>query len=461
MIKIDPSSFRDPSGYVFYKDNQVFRNVHHVYRKNYDSLISTGLYQELVEHKLLIRSDECSETVELGLNSYKVLKVDRVPFISYPYEWCFSQLKDAALLLIQIQKISLKHEMILKDASAFNVQFIAAKPIWIDTLSFEIYQPDQPWVAYRQFCQHFLSPLALMAYQDTRCSIFSRFFIDGIPLGMASKLLPLRSYFNFGLLLHLHLHSRAGTKKSQIDFKVQSNKRRLSKTGLLGILDQLESTIKGFVLPGENTVWKDYYDNTNYSEQGVISKKNIVADFLSKIPAGMAWDLGSNTGMFSKITADAGFNCVAMDGDRGAVEKCYSDNKKHFNENILPIWMDISNPSPSLGWGHTERLALAQRGPADVVLALALIHHLVLAQNTPFDKVGQFLSLISRYIIIEFVPKDDMQSQRLLATRQDIFIDYNVQRFELVFKKYFTIIDKKSVTDSKRVIYLMKRVNNS
>src|SRR5574338_267074 len=189
------SSFRDPSGYV-YKDasGNVMRYVSKEYADDYNFLMQSGLYNELVDAGLLIPHKEVTPKA-IDANRHKLLQPEQIPFMSYPYEWSFSQLKDAALATIKTQQAALKHGMVLKDASAYNIQFYKGKPVLIDTLSFERYKTDEPWIAYRQFCQHFLAPLALAAYVDIRLLKLLRDYIDGVPLDLASELLPARTKF--------------------------------------------------------------------------------------------------------------------------------------------------------------------------------------------------------------------------------------------------------------------------
>lgn len=203
------SSFRDPSGFLFFENGTLFRSVNRLYQQNYDHLIQSRLYDKLVENDLLIPHREVQHPAEKRDDEYKIIQPEIVPFISYPYEWCFSQLKDAALALIKIQKQALDCNMVLKDASAYNIQFCKGKPLLIDTLSFEIYKENQPWVAYRQFCQHFLAPLSLMASRDIRLGQLIRIYIDGIPLDLVSGLLPISTWFKPALLTHIHLHAKA------------------------------------------------------------------------------------------------------------------------------------------------------------------------------------------------------------------------------------------------------------
>ena len=203
------SSFRDPSGFVFWSKENIFRQVNQPYRQDYDFLMSSGLYDTLVEKELLISHQEVDQFPRDQLSFYKIIKPERIAFISYPYEWCFSQLKDASLLTLHIQKTALEFGMSLKDCSAYNVQFRYGKPVFIDTLSFERYKEGDPWKAYRQFCQHFLAPLALMSHIDLRLNQLSRVFVDGIPLDLTSNLLPFKTRFSLALFVHIHLHAKS------------------------------------------------------------------------------------------------------------------------------------------------------------------------------------------------------------------------------------------------------------
>ena len=268
-----PSSFRDPSGFLFYLDGSIFRQVNTIYKENYDHLMNSGIYEILVADKLLIPHEEVDiEGVNPDL-AYKIIKPELIPFISYPYEWSFSQLKDAALATLSIQKRSVDFGMSLKDCSAYNIQFRNGKPVFIDTLSFEKYHEGQPWVAYRQFCQHFLAPLALMSCRDVRLNQLLRVYIDGIPLDFTSSLLPFRTRFIFSLLSHIHLHARS--QKHYADKAVDVSGKRVSRMSFLGLINNLESAVKKLRWQPGGTEWADYYDDTNYSSDALGHKKQI------------------------------------------------------------------------------------------------------------------------------------------------------------------------------------------
>lgn len=448
-------SFRDPSGFLFYQEGVVYRQINISYKENYDYLMQSGLYESLTNQALLIPHEEVHSELAQHDNVYKIIKPELIPFISYPYEWSFSQLKDAALLTLQIQKKSLEFGMSLKDCSAYNVQFRYGRPILIDTLSFEKYSEGTPWIAYEQFCKHFLAPLALMSYCDVRLGQLLRIYIDGIPLDFASSLLPLQTRLAFSLLIHIHLHSKS--QKLFADKQVNTNGRKMNRLSFLGLVDSLESAVKKLKWRHIDTEWSNYYEDTNYSPEAFEHKKQIVAAFVQKINPGLVWDFGANTGFFSRVASDKGIRTIAFDIDPAAVEKNYLACVENGETNILPLVLDVSNPSPGVGWENQERMSLLERGPADAVLALALVHHLAISKNLPLIRIAEYFAGICKSLIIEFVPKTDSQIQRLLSNREDIFTNYSKSAFEAEFSKYFRFSDSVNIKDTQRTLYLMQR----
>ena len=449
------SSFRDPSGFLFSHDGVLYRQVNMVYKEDYDCLIHSGLYDALVKDELLVSHENVTIDSPQSDSVYKVIKPNRVEFIAYPYEWCFSQLKAAALATLNVQKKALDFDMSLKDCSAYNIQFFENHPLLIDTLSFEKYIVNRPWVAYRQFCQHFLAPLALMSHRDIRLGQLLRTNIDGIPLDLASKLLPLRTRFRLSLLSHIHLHAKSQGYFASRPTKM--NDRTLSRRALIALVDNLASTVEKLDWSSKGTEWVDYYEETNYSSEAIAHKWQIIDNFVNIVQPRNVWDLGANIGTFSRIASDKGIATIAFDVDPGAVEKNYLDCVKNREKNILPLLVDLTNISPSIGWHNQERLSLIERGPTDMVFALALIHHLAISNNLPFGKIAKFLSNISKSLAIEFIPKDDSQVMKLLVTRKDIFQEYTQENFERSFRKYFTIREVVQIKDSKRIMYLMEK----
>ena len=450
------ASFRDPSGFLFSENGILYRQINRAYSKDYARLMDSGLYDKLVKANLLIPHVETDQLPAKSDTAFKVIQPERAPFISYPYEWSFSQLKDAALATLFIQKRALKLDMSLKDASAYNIQFVRGKATLIDTLSFEIYKEGRPWVAYKQFCQHFLAPLALMAYRDVRLSQLLRVYIDGVPLDLASGLLPAKTKFNFGLLTHIHVHAGAQRRYSDKVVKLQTSALRVSKQALTGLIESLENTIKKLTWKPAGTEWGDYYENTNYTYSAFEHKKQLVNEWaLEKKPA-LVWDLGGNTGVFSREAASSGAFTVSFDIDPAAVEQNYRTVKSKKEQDILPLVLDLTNPSPSIGWDNNERDSFGARGPVDMALALAVIHHLAISNNVPLPQLAEFFASHCKWLVIEFVPKSDSQVQKLLASREDIFPNYTREGFEAAFSSRFILRKTEAVRDSERTLYLME-----
>ncbi|MBI5825295.1 MAG: class I SAM-dependent methyltransferase [Chloroflexi bacterium] len=448
------ASFRDPSGFLFTDNGILYRQINRAYAEDYARLMDSGLYEKLVKAGALIPHVETEQVAAESEAAFKVIQPQRVPFISYPYEWSFSQMKDAALTTLSIHKRALKLGMSLKDASAYNIQFVRGKAMLIDTLSFETYKEGEPWTAYKQFCQHFLAPLALMSYRDVRLSQLLRVYIDGVPLDLASALLPFKTKFNFGLLTHIHIH--AGSQKRYADKTVEPRKGMMSQQAMIGLIESLESTIKKLTWKPAGTEWGAYYEATNYSDSAFEHKKQLVREWTAEKTPNLVWDLGGNTGVFSREAAASGAFTVSFDIDPAAVEQNYQVVKKNREQNLLPLVLDLTNPSPSIGWDHAERDSFSQRGPADMALALAVIHHLAISNNVPLAQLAQFFAARTKWLVIEFVPKSDSQVRRLLASRRDIFPNYTREGFEAAFSERFTIHNAEPVRDSERTLYLME-----
>jgi hypothetical protein len=450
------ASFRDPSGFLFTRSGILYRQINRAYSKDYARLVDSGLYEKLVKAGLLIPHVEVDQPPAESDLAFKVIQPERAPFISYPYEWSFSQLKDAALATLSIQKRAVKLDMSLKDASAYNIQFVRGKPTLIDTLSFEIYKEGEPWVAYRQFCQHFLAPLALMAYRDVRLSQLLRIYIDGVPLDLASELLPGKTKFNFGLLTHIHIHAGAQKRYAGRDMAVAPRKGAVSRQALIGLIESLEATVRKLTWKPAGTEWGDYYDNTNYTDSAFEHKKQLVKEWAAEKKPAIVWDLGGNTGVFSRQAASSAGFTVSFDIDPAAVEQNYRTVKAQKEQNILPLVLDLTNPSPAIGWDNTERDSFGTRGPVDLILALAVIHHLTISNNVTLPQLADFFAGHCKWLVIEFVPKSDSQARKLLASREDIFPSYTREGFETAFSARFKIHKSEAVRDSERALYLME-----
>jgi hypothetical protein len=456
-VTVLAASFRDPSGFVFRQDGCLYRQINHSYKTHYDLLRSSGLYQHLVEAGLLVRHEEVDPSHAQTDDAYCVIQPEEIPFISYPYEWCFSQLRDAALATLDIQKRALRFGMTLKDASAYNIQFLRGKPVLIDSLSFEKSEDGRPWIAYKQFCQHFLNPLVLMSYQDVRLSQLARAHIDGIPLDLTARLLPRRSFLKLGLLLHIHLHARGQRAFKNKGTRPQPQ-RQITRQAVVNLIDNLSETIRGLTWQpvGEDWNWTDYYSGDSYTEAGFEHKKQLVRQYLGQTQPKTACDLGANTGVFSRIASECGAFTISCDVDPGAVEKNYRRVAEACEENLHPLLIDLTSPSPALGWANQERDSFAARARVDMVMALALIHHLAISNNVPLEQIARLFAQLGQWLIVEFVPKSDPKVQQLLVSREDIFTRYTQAGFEAAFAQDFAVVDSQPIRDSERRLYLMK-----
>ncbi|MDO8519086.1 MAG: SAM-dependent methyltransferase [Deltaproteobacteria bacterium] len=443
------SSFRDPHGFLATHEGKLYRVVTRLGKPDYDLFAASPLKANLESTGRLVRHEIIDRAPFEG-DFYKILTPEPIPFISYPYEWSFSQLKDAALLTLTIQKEALGHNLSLKDASAFNVQFVGSRPIFIDLLSFEK-REDTPWVAYRQFCQHFLGPLLLMSHHSPDFNRHLKNYLDGFPLSFVAPLLPLKAKVRPGVFMHILLHAASQKKHERGGGAVNGIKPgSFGLTRLLALVDHLLRVVEGIRLPKGKSEWSEYVPG--YSKDGMELKKKFVSEVLDATKTSSVWDLGGNTGDFSKLVADRGIYTVSLDLDPLCVEKNYLSVRGN-GKPILPLLMDLANPTPAIGWGHEERMSLLERGRPGLILALALIHHLRITANIPIARIAEFFSKCADRAIVEFVPKEDPMATILLSGRKDIFHDYTKGEFEKTFGLYFPHVIVAAIPGSKRILY--------
>lgn len=451
----DSASFRDPSGYVYSEDGEIFRRINPVYLPVYRKMIGSGLYKALVKRGMLLPHQE--KPGEIPESEGLVIRPQSIPLISYPYEWSFGMLKDAALLTLQIHLAALDFGMILKDASAYNVQFIGCRPIFIDTLSFESYEDGAHWNAYGQFCRHFLAPLMLMRHTDIRLNQLLRVYPDGIPLDLADKLLHGRG--GFASLVHIRWHAKA-IRKHESDHKKAASGNQLSPLPLkhhIRLIRHLQAAIEKLDYQSAGSDWGAYHSHTSYSVAAASGKINAVKQLLQMAGGRRIWDFGANDGYYTRLALNPGTElAAAFDSDPDAVENNYRHGKK-YGENILPLILDLNNPSGGIGFAAKERKSLPERGTPDCIMMLAVIHHLAISGNVPLDKIASWLAGLSPCVIIEFVPKEDPRVKCLLKCRSDIFPDYTRTGFEQAFTEFYQLEKRVELPDCFRTIYLFRR----
>ena len=448
MIK-EASSFRDPDSSLFYDSSYYYRRISLNYEKHYNHFIDSGLKGKLLQEGFILPFDEIIDDFSEDGVSSRVLRTDILPFVSYPYEWSFNQFKEAALLTLKINQLALEYGMILKDASMFNVQFVGCNPVFIDLASFEVYVQDTPWNAYYQFCKHFYGPLFLAAKKNIILPKLLQYFIDGIPLKEVVSLCSWYDFLNSGAFLHLYLHAKGEGKIVK-----GSSKKKLAKKQLSNIFTHLESAITNLTLKKKQTVWDNYNQNNNYEIDSQLHKVHIIKGFLEQFNGQKALDIGANDGLYSRLLADKGMYTLVVDIDELAVDRAY----KMQNDLIHPLQMNLVNPTPAIGWNNTERKSFWERCKVDVIQALAIVHHLVITDDISFEEIAEKLAQNTKYLIIEFVDPEDSQAQILLQNKFHKRFVYNNDNFELDFKKFFIILEKINVSNTKRDIYFMKKI---
>ncbi len=447
MIK-EPSSFRDPDSLLEFDAIFYYRKISTNYLPHYLYFKKSGLKDRLIKEGYILPFEEIvDEKPSFGFAN-EVLRTEKIPFVSYPYEWSFSQLKTAALLTLKINLIALECGMILKDSSAYNIQFIGSKAIFIDTSSFEIYKSNSKWVGYQQFCKHFLAPLLLSSYIDVRLIKLLLTNLDGIDLSFTRKLLPIRSFFNSGIFLHIVVNS-IGIKSNN------SNKTiKLKVSALRSIFEHLTSTIKNLKIGNKDSEWVNYYNRTNYSDTGLLQKSIIIETFIKGLNIKTALDIGANDGKFSALLANKSIYTVSTDIDELAVEQNFINAIKDDNANLLSLHLNFANPTPAIGWDNTERKSFFGRANFDIVLALAVIHHFVITYDLTFEMIAERFSKLGKYLIIEFPLPEDEKVEIISRTKQVQFSRYNIENFKCAFEKYFNELDSKFVDTNNRIIFL-------
>lgn len=392
-----------------------------------------------------------------------VLLHERIPFVSYPYEWTFGMLQDAALLQLELMREALEEGLILKDATPYNVQFRGARPQFIDIGSFERLREGEPWSGYRQFCMQFLFPLMLTAYKGIRHQPFLRGRMDGITAEECRALLSFRDRFRRGTTTNVFLHARLDRREPETGQDVKAELRRAGfKTELIKAnVRKLEKVVRALDWKVRGSTWSDYGATTSYTEEGAEEKARFVREVVETRSWGQVWDLGCNTGRFSRIAAERAEGVVAVDLDEVVVEGLYRTLRKEGNTKILPLTMSLSDPSPALGWRGAERPRFEDRGRPDLTLALALVHHVAITDNVPLRDFVAWLAKPAGSLIIEFVDRDDPMAASLLSRKAPgSNPDYNRDEFERCLREHFTIERQAEVPPATRTLYYARPRND-
>jgi hypothetical protein len=448
------ASYKDNDGFVFKHHQKYYRCVKESYFAHYRQLMESGLYNSLTKKKWLISHEEITNDAELNAEAAKVLLPQQIAVISYPYEWSFSMWQDAALLTLNIAKEAIDCNMLLKDATPFNIQFFNGRPVFIDTLSFEQYDASKPWVAYRQFCESFLAPLLLQKYCHIELGKIFAVYPDGIPLQVLTALLPGKAKWNLNNYLHVYLQASVKPGKNKNDVTAA---KKFTQQKMLLLLNNLADYIKGLKVKKAASTWDNYYAETILGDNYLQAKTTLVQNFMNDIAFSNVVDLGANDGHFSLLLKNTDKQIISVDGDINCINELYNKIRSEKIANILPLYNSLNNPSPAIGWNNNERTAFYDRIKGDLILALALIHHLAIGSNVPLSLIADWLVPMGKYLIIEFVPKEDEKVKLLLQNREDIFTDYTLNNFEIVFSNFYNILKKQTVGNTQRTLFLLQR----
>jgi len=457
-FEIDGGSFRDPSGRVYSNGEEIIRVVSPNAAEEYAYARDCGFILSLIEKEQLVNTQEIDlQNLEVVVpKNGIVLRHEKIPFISYPYEWSFSLLKAAALLTLDLHIEALKFGITMSDATAYNVQFCGIKPIFIDVLSFRRYREGEVWIGHKQFCEQFLNPLLLRSIFGVPHNAWFRGNLEGIETSHLSRLIPCWKNFSFNIFSNVTLQEKIQAKATleKEKFVSAANRVKLPKNRFESMLMGMRRWVSR--LKAKDTglsLWQNYENQTSYENTEHEAKRKFISEFCSKIKPSTLWDIGCNAGEYSEVALSGGAGrVIGFDVDHNAIELAYNRAKEK-GLNFLPLYQDFANPSPQQGWANVERKSLEVRGGADGLIALAFIHHLAIGRNIPLEILLNWIVSLSPYGVIEFVQKSDPKVKELLSFREDIFSDYNQKNFENHLSLRARIIQSEIVSSSGRILY--------
>jgi hypothetical protein len=454
-MRTEPASYRDPSNQVFYADGQVLRGMRDDAVETWRALAGTDFFARLVSEGKLCRT----EAVEPVDGWPLVLRHERIPFVSYPYEWPFSMLRDAALMHLEMLRAALAEGLTTKDGSAYNVQWRGTAPVFIDIGSFTRQRPGEAWAGYRQFCQTMLYPLMLQAHLGLEFQPWLRGQVDGVTPAQMRRLLGGRKRFAAGVFKHVHLHGAMQSRSAGHSTRQVRDELRaagFSTELMLATIRAIEKLVRGLEWRPPASHWAEYRDTCTYTAAESERKAAFVASALTEAgDLGTVLDLGANDGVYSRIAARHARYVVAVEADSAVTDSLYRALRDGGERRILPLVVDLADPSPGLGWRGRERAPFLQRAAsADAVLALALVHHLAIGRNVPLAELVEWLAGLGRHVVVEFVDPTDPMAQRLLANKEvGLFPDYRREEFERLLGERFEILRKEELASGTRTLY--------
>jgi SAM-dependent methyltransferase len=456
--EVEAASFRDPDSRVFYADGAVYRALTERGAEQWERVAATEAYARLLHEGKVVGTERVDESVPNGVleGAAAVLRHDRIPFVSYPYEWTFGMLKDAALLQLEVLREGLRDDVVPKDATPYNIQWRGTRPQFVDVGSFEVLEPGEPWIGYRQFCMLFLYPLLLQAYKGIAFQPWLRGGIDGIPPEQCRSVMSFRDFFRGGVFTHVYLHSRLERRHAGTDRDVRAEMRRagFKKELIAANVRRLEKLIRRLEPSTSTSAWTAYGATDSYTEGDAAGKEDFVRAAVAARRRRLVWDLGANDGRFARIAATNADYVLAVDADAAVADALYASLKAESAETILPLTMNLVDPSPALGWRGRERAPLADRGKPDLTLCLALVHHVAISGNVPPRSFLEWLRSLGTALVIEFPTPDDPQVERLVAAKRErTHPDYNRPTFERTLAELFDVEAALELAGGRRVLY--------
>ncbi len=463
--EVNPGSFRDRDGRVYHFQQRIFRGLSEAALENFRQLQEKPFYLKLVEsgkvigtRELAVEDNPLPDDVKAQWAGF--LEHDPVAVVSYPYEWTFSMLKAAASLQLHLVERAVSNGYTLKDATPYNIQFVNRRAVFIDIPSFEPLPQGEPWSGYRQFCEMFLFPLFLQAYKGCNFQPFMRAAINGVDVQAASALFGFRDRFRKGVLSHVWLQAKLDRRYGGSSENVRSNLKSagFNRELILVNVRKLQKLIKKLAWEATGSEWGDYSEFHNYSDADHVRKEDFIRDAIEAEKPATVWDIGCNTGQFSRIAASRCRQVVSMDIDHVAVERLFLNPETP--DNILPLVQNVADPSPNWGWRNRERSDLQTRSKPDLVLCLALVHHVVISANIPLEEFIDWLAGLTDKLVIEYVSRKDDKVKTLLRNKEDKYRDYSRESLQANLKKHFEICQQLDINNGDRTLYLCVKTEN-
>lgn len=453
-----PGSFRDPLSQVFAGDSHVWRALTASALEDFERLAASAFFTAAVERGDIVATQRAEASAVPG-EWAAVLRHERIDPVSYPYEWSFEMLRDAARLQLALTRRALADSLITKDASSYNVQFVGARPVFIDVGSFERLRRGEPWSGYRQFCELFLDPLYVQALAGVPFQPLLRGSVDGIPPAVTKAILGGRGRLRKGVFTHVRLHARAERRYADAD-RERDVRAELKRAGfgpalIDAQLRNLERAVERLTWHEQGSTWSGYGERSHYSDADLDAKQALVASAVGAMAPRLVLDLGANDGRFSRAAVDAGAaSVVAVDSDHLVVDRLYRQLREQDERRILPLVVDLADPSPAIGWRSRERPSFVTRVRPDLVLCLAVVHHLALTNNVPLPDIVAFLADFGAPLVVEFPHRDDVMARRLLARkRTGLFDAYDVVDWERALERRFEVAERLLLPSGTRTLF--------